>query len=27
VRDGVVLGMVTRNSLTRVMQMRTQFST
>ncbi len=27
VRDGVVLGMVTRTSLTRVMQMRTQFST
>jgi len=27
VRDGVVLGMVTRNSLTRAMQMRTQFST
>lgn len=27
VRDGVVLGMVTRNSLARVMQMRTQFGT
>jgi Zn-dependent protease/CBS domain-containing protein len=27
VRDGVVLGMVTRSSLARVMQMRTQFST
>jgi len=27
VRDGVVLGMVTRNSLTRVMQMRAQFRT
>jgi CBS domain-containing protein len=27
VRDGLVLGMVTRNSLTRVMQMRAQFRT
>jgi CBS domain-containing protein len=26
VRDGVVLGMVTRSSLARMMQMRTQFS-
>jgi len=25
VRDGVVIGLVTRNSLARVMQMRSQF--
>jgi CBS domain-containing protein len=27
VRDGVVVGLVTRNSLARVMQMRAQFGT